>query len=557
MELMREAIIYFRNNPSILFYECGNKAVSREHMIEMKTLRDEFDPYGGRAIGSREMLDVCEAEYGGEMLYINKSARHPMWAMEYSRDEGLRKYWDEYSYPYHKEGDGPLYRNADASDYNRNQDMLAVEHIRRWYDYWRERPGTGRRVSSGGVKIIFSETNTHYRGAENYRRSGVTDAMRIAKDSYFAHQVMWDGWVDTENPRIYIIGHWNYDKGVEKPIYVVSNTDSVELRVNGVSQGCGVRDYNFLYTFDKVAYEAGEIEAVGYDSEGQEVCRYAIQSVGVPEQIRLRAIQSPEGWRADGADMVLIEVEVVDALGRRCPLANNLISFTLEGHAEWRGGIAQGKNNYILSKELPVECGVNRVLVRSLTTAGDVRIAAHSAGLKSATTTLQSTPVKVEGGLSREISGDVLRGRLNRGATPATDSYRDSQVNVAIVSAEAGANVDMAVNSFDDNELTEWRNDGVLSNGWITYRLGRQARIDEVCMKLTGWRMREYPIEIYAGDELVWSGATTRSLGYVHLAVKPVLAQEITIRLKGASRQEEAFGQSVVIAAPVNNELDL
>ena len=27
-----------------------------------------------------------------------------MWAMEYCRDEGLRKYWDEYSYPYHKNG---------------------------------------------------------------------------------------------------------------------------------------------------------------------------------------------------------------------------------------------------------------------------------------------------------------------------------------------------------------------------------------------------------------------------------------------------------------------
>ena len=32
-----------------------------------------------------------------------------MWATEYCRDEGLRKYWDEYSYPFHKEGDGPLY----------------------------------------------------------------------------------------------------------------------------------------------------------------------------------------------------------------------------------------------------------------------------------------------------------------------------------------------------------------------------------------------------------------------------------------------------------------
>ena len=99
--LMRDAIIYNRNNPSILFYECGNESISREHMLEMKAIRNQYDPYGGRAIGSREMLDIDEAEYGGEMLYINKSKKHPMWAMEYCRDEGLRKYWDEQSYPFH------------------------------------------------------------------------------------------------------------------------------------------------------------------------------------------------------------------------------------------------------------------------------------------------------------------------------------------------------------------------------------------------------------------------------------------------------------------------
>ena len=79
--VMRDAIIYNRNNPSILFYECGNESISREHMLEMKKIRDEFDYHGGRAIGSREMLDIRDAEYGGEMLYINKSAHHPMWAV--------------------------------------------------------------------------------------------------------------------------------------------------------------------------------------------------------------------------------------------------------------------------------------------------------------------------------------------------------------------------------------------------------------------------------------------------------------------------------------------
>ena len=104
-------------------------------MQQMKALRDTFDPHGGRAIGAREMLDSKVAEYGGEMLYIDKSAAKPMWAMEYSRDEGLRKYWDELSPPYHKNGDGPLYQNQDASAYNRNQDSHAIEDVMRWYDY--------------------------------------------------------------------------------------------------------------------------------------------------------------------------------------------------------------------------------------------------------------------------------------------------------------------------------------------------------------------------------------------------------------------------------------
>lgn len=85
----------------------------------------------------------------------------------------------------------------------------------------------------------------------------------------------------------------------------------------------------------------------------------------------------------------------------------------------------------------------------------------------------------------------------------------------------------------------------------------RIARINEICLKLTGWRMRSYPIEIYAGDTLVWSGETDKSLGYVHLQVKPVPASEITIRLKGSNTEDDAFSQIVEVAAPVANELDL
>ena len=558
VELMRDAIIYNRNNPSILFYECGNKAISREHMIEMKAVRDKYDPFGGRAIGSREMLDIREAEYGGEMLYINRSEHHPMWATEYCRDEGLRKYWDEYSYPFHKEGDGPLYKGQPATDYNRNQDELAITMIARWYDYWRERPGTGNRVSSGGTKIIFSDTNTHYRGAENYRRSGVTDAMRIEKDAFYAHQVMWDGWVDTEKDQTYIIGHWNYPENTVKPVQVVSTGEEVELFLNGNSLGKGKRQYNFLFTFDNVAFKPGKLEAVSYNKAGKEISRYALNTAGEPASLKLTAIQNPEGFHADGADMTLIQVEVVDKDGQRCPLDNRTIQFTLKGQAEWRGGIAQGKNNHILDTNLPVECGINRALIRSTTTAGKVTLTAQAKGLPSASLTLETVPVKVTGGLSSYLPQSTLKGRLDRGETPSTPSYKDSKKGVRIVSAKAGSNNNDAEKSYDDIELTEWKNDGKLSTAWITYTLERDAEIDDICIKLQGWRSRSYPLEVYAGNTLIWSGNTDKSLGYIHLNVeKPVRANTITIRLKGNISDKDAFGQIIEVEAIAANTMEL
>lgn len=558
VELMRDAIIYNRNNPSILFYECGNKAISREHMIEMKAVRDKYDPFGGRAIGSREMLDIREAEYGGEMLYINRSEHHPMWATEYCRDEGLRKYWDEYSYPFHKEGDGPLYKGQPATDYNRNQDELAITMIARWYDYWRERPGTGNRVSSGGTKIIFSDTNTHYRGAENYRRSGVTDAMRIEKDAFYAHQVMWDGWVDTEKDQTYIIGHWNYPDNTVKPVQVVSTGEEVELFLNGNSLGKGKRQYNFLFTFDNVAFKPGKLEAVSYNKAGKEISRYAVNTAGEPASLKLTAIQNPEGFHSDGADMTLIQVEVVDKDGQRCPLDNRTIQFTLKGQAEWRGGIAQGKNNHILDTNLPVECGINRALIRSTTAAGKVTLTAQAKGLLSASLTLETVPVKVTGGLSTYLPQATLKGRLDRGETPSTPSYKDSKKGVRIVSAKAGSNNNDAEKSYDDIELTEWKNDGKLSTAWITYTLERDAEIDDICIKLQGWRSRSYPLEVYAGNTLIWSGNTDKSLGYIHLNVeKPVRANTITIRLKGNTSDKDAFGQIIEVEAIAANTMEL
>ncbi|MES2475307.1 MAG: DUF4982 domain-containing protein [Verrucomicrobiota bacterium] len=555
VEVMRAAIIYNRNNPSILFYEGGNDDISEEHMAELVAIRDRYDPHGGRAIGSRDMLGSQSAEYGGEMLYINKSARLPFWAMEYSRDEGLRKYWDEFSPPYHQDGDGPPHKGQPAPDYNRNQDSHAIENIARWYDYWECRPGTGTRVSSGGVNIVFSDTNTHYRGAENYRRSGEVDAMRLPKDGYFAHHVMWDGWVDVENPRAHILGHWNYQPGVKKPVHVVSSATEVELILNGRSLGRIAKPrHRFLFTFADVAWQAGLIEAIGYGADGREICRTRHETSGAAHALRLTPHVSPasHGFRADGADLALVDVEVIDAKGRRVPTALNPVKFDLEGPADWRGGLAQGPDNHILSRELPVECGVNRVMIRSTTQAGEIQLTAHSPGLQSAAVKLTTTaPVtQVSRGLQPHLPSDDLQPSLDRGPTPEGPSFKPSRLSVPVSAITSGSNENEAQLAIDDNEMTTWTNGGEKGSAWIEFTLARPATLSEITAKLPGWRTRTYPLSISIDGQEIYRGITSNSLGYITLPLRPVEGRVVRIQLVGKSDIKDGFsGISEVVNA--------
>lgn len=535
-ELMRDAIIYYRNSPSVLFYESGNESISEEHMAEMKAIRDRFDPHGGRAIGSREMLDSKLAEYGGEMLYINKSAKHPMIATEYMRDEGLRKYWDEFTYPFHREGEGPPYKGNDASDYNRNQDQHALEAVRRWWEYWKVRPGTGRRVSSGGVNIIFSDSNTHYRGKENYRRSGEVDAMRIPKDAYFAHQVMWDGWVDADPKGLHIVGHWNYNDGLQKDVYVISGGERVELFVNGRSQGFGQRSYQFLFTFPQVLFEKGEIVARSYNAEGELLNEKKMQTTGEPYQLKLKAVHGENGIFADGNDMVLVEVEVQDKEGRRCPTATNMVDFAWEGPMDWRGGIAQGPNNYILAESLPVEGGVNRVLLRTqYGRGGHVVVRAQANGLLGDSLSFGVSPVDDKSGLFIKHAAAGLPSNMQRGEGINKRPLQWTRRSLLIAGARAGANEHRASASFDDNELSDWVNDGRRSTAWIEYTLEKVSDIDEIDVKLNNFRSRAYPLQIFIDDKLVFDGETETTLGYYTITVPRTRGRRVKVQLKDSS----------------------
>jgi beta-galactosidase len=110
-------------------------------------------------------------------------------------------------------------------------------------------------------------------------------------------------------------------------------------------------------------------------------------------------IFGPKGLQADGQDIALIDFEVVDAKGVRCPTDYARVDFTCTGPGIWRGGYNSGILNSTNNLYLNTECGLNRIAVRSTlirTTdpaPAPIVVTASRDGLKSAS--VRILPVRV------------------------------------------------------------------------------------------------------------------------------------------------------------------
>lgn len=372
----RDMIIYFRNHPSIMIWEGGNQKVTLAHVKELRGYMDEYDPHGGRAYAMRradktdaQFMDVCIGTEGGREI-----PSLPVVEGEYDREESPRRVWDDYSPPNYG------YPEAKGkSDYVLTSEQYAVNEVAQYV------VKVGAANHCGGANWIFSDSTSGGRdGAEVTRASGEVDGARLPKEAYYVCQTMF-----RNDPQVHIIGHWNYAAGTRKTVYVTSNCGDVELFVNGKSLGYGTVTNRYLFTFENVAWEPGEIKAVGYKN-GRAVVSESKHTVGAPVALKLTPILGPDGLQANGSDVALIDVEAVDANGERCPTFQQRVDFTISGPGVWRGGYNSGKANSVNNRFLDLECGINRVSVRSTDTPGAITVTVHGADLKPASTTIIS-----------------------------------------------------------------------------------------------------------------------------------------------------------------------
>jgi len=95
--------------------------------------------------------------------------------------------------------------------------------------------------------------------------------------------------------------------------------------------------------------------------------------------------------------------------------------------------------------------------------------------------------------------------------------------------------------SFDDNEETSWTSGDNLASAWIEYALARPARLNEITLKLTGWRELSNPLVITVEGQEVFRGIAPRSLGYVTLSLRPVTGQHVRIALAGEAAAGDSY----------------
>ena len=385
-DAFRDAIIYYRNDPSIMIWEGGNYTVTLEHAQELRGFMDEYDPHGGRAYGFRGLnqidarfIDVCIGTEGRHEI-----ARLPVVEGEYDREESPRRVWDAFSPPNFS------CPEALGQTYDLNSEQYAVNEVSQYVHK------IGADNHAGGANWIFSDTTSGGRNTvEVCRASGEVDGVRLPKEAYYVCQTMF-----RDDPQVHIIGHWTYTPGTKKTIYVTSNCQDVELFVNGKSLGRGKVSDRFLFTFPDVAFKPGEIKAVAWNN-GKPAVTQAIRTAGAPVALRLTPTVGPGGLRADGSDIALIDVEAMDASGERCPTFQQRVDFECTGPAIWRGGYNSGKTNSVNNEYLDLECGINRVAVRSKLESGVITVTAHCNGLKSGSVTIKSIPFAVENGYAK------------------------------------------------------------------------------------------------------------------------------------------------------------
>jgi beta-galactosidase len=263
----------------------------------------------------------------------------------------------------------------------------------RWWKIYAE-----RRFLAGG----FLWTGFDYRGEPTpyewpciNSHFGIIDTCGFPKDNYYYYQAWW-----SERPVLHLFPHWNWPgkEGQEIDVWCHSNLEKVELFLNGGS--LGVKEVpRYSHVAWKVRYKPGTLEARGYRG-GQQVLVARQETVGGAAKILLRPDR--QEILADGQDVSLVEVRVLDKEDRIVPVADNEIMFKLSGTGKVIGVGNGDPSSHEPDKNHKRRAfnGLCMVIIQSAKKPGEIRLEASSPGLEPATSVIECVKVTLRPALA-------------------------------------------------------------------------------------------------------------------------------------------------------------
>jgi hypothetical protein len=202
------------------------------------------------------------------------------------------------------------------------------------------------------------------------------------KDIFYYYQANW-----TLKPVLHLFPHWNWSTpGQPINVWAFGNCQAVELFTNGVSLGRQALNVQGHVEWDNVPYAAGTLQAIGYNN-GVAVITNTVVTTGVPAAIVL--IPDRSTILADGRDVSVVTVAVLDALGNIVPTASNTVSFAASGGTIL--GVGNGdpsSHEADKASQRAVFNGLAEVIIQSLSQPGAITLTATSPGLISTNITI-------------------------------------------------------------------------------------------------------------------------------------------------------------------------
>ena len=476
VEAMRDVIIYFRNSPSVFFWEAGNNQITPAHMKEMVALKKLLDPDGGRFMGCRTLQtkeQIAEAEYVGTMLHRHEMPAFdsmralgrflPIMETEYARQESPRRSWDDFTppdYDYRGKFLNGGKKETGFDVYDQTQEDFALSTAKEYAAFYGSRSfGKGAKTYAACAALCWTDSNQHGRNSfsENCRSSGRVDAVRIPKMNFDVFRAM-----QAQDPAVTLVGHWSYPKftketywypvkkfngkfmeetgekaqrdPLKKTVYAIGSAHcaSVELVVNGKSKGVSASPKDvFVYEFPNVDItESGTAEVIARDGAGKEIARHRVSTFEGRGKIAAETTTGPKGWLADGSDLAMVDLRLVDAKDTVHPFASGRIQFSLSFVPDvpdasapvfmggWNSGTF-GETSPVGKDFVNLECGVARVFVKAGRTAGKATLQWRYAGdapfaeAAVGSVELKLIPVEEKGGILAERPQEFEPNRIS------------------------------------------------------------------------------------------------------------------------------------------------